>query len=802
MRYLLKKRITTFLFAFIFTALLSNLFAPVFTVYAQTVFDAASGGSGREDALNTDGSTNTTTGTDAASGGSGREDALNTDGSTNTTDPTTGTESTSGGNTATTPPPSGANIVESATYINQLNAEQEYGYMIGLGGWIAGLGGNIFELSFSNFVLKLGCYFVNSGDCSSVLLMEKGSGKVGAIVNELWKIIRDLFNLAMIMSIVYIGFKLILDADDSTAKKNLTSLIIAALLVNFSLYFAKLVIDVANFTTVQIYSQMLADPASAGTFSLVSADSNATSTGNFSVKATNESSIASSFMQVLLISSWFSEGSVASSWIFAIGALIFLSFLGLMFLYGAFMILYRFIALVILLIFSPVLFIGMVLPTFKSYSSAWRKKFIAYAFYAPAYVFLLYLSLYVLIQLRPTTGTYAQAFSEDSSTVMANMPIFLFFFIGMGMLYLSTKLAGSMSLRGAEASLKVASNAGKKITGYAATASLGAAGAGALMLANKRESETGKPTTSTHILNYAGKRMRDQKVFGVNTGKVVMDTKKQFKDGSAAATTRASNLYDKAQKDEKYKKATEVLTNPTSTPDEIERTIAGMKPEAIIEFAKTEKGKVALTTHAEKLRPEQIKALTDSKELSKADTNAIADTRKAAKKNSYNTKPEDIKEASSADLALFDVADFEKDNGKLAVHMTDEAIKKLPDDKFIESDKNKIKKARDKAFEEIVRTNTTIGGISTSDLLAMQPKDTAKLPIEVFRQSNFSEKLSANTVKSRFFADLDKSTQSEILTHLTNAINNIPGTASQAELDRLSDIDAWLKSPQGSSFGK
>ncbi|MFT5849376.1 MAG: hypothetical protein ACI9H6_000183 [Patiriisocius sp.] len=337
-----------------------------------------------------------------------------------------------------------------------------YNVAVGLGGWIAGLGGTVFDLSMEKTVLKMGCWFVASGSgCNGA----DGNGAVGGVVNVLWSFVRDLFNILFIFALVFIGLRTILNSEDSGTQRALGLLIAAALLINFSLYISKVVVDVANFTAVEIYNQ-----ASAGiddSYSLGAADGAARDTALVEF-STADRSIAGAYMQVLDISSWFAEIVEDRIIIYSILAMFFLIILGIVLLYGGLMLIVRFVAIIILLIFSPIMFLGWIFPGMASYSTKWRKMFVAYCFFAPAYIFMLYLGLYTLIQVK--SGLNMQPFS--TSFVSGGPPlsagvfeVFLFYMIGLVFLYAATKVASVASDAGAGASMKWGDNMVRKATG-------------------------------------------------------------------------------------------------------------------------------------------------------------------------------------------------------------------------------------------------------------------------------------------------------------------------------------------------
>ena len=92
-------------------------------------------------------------------------------------------------------------------------------------GWMVWASGLLLNLAITKYVVGFGAVFESSG--------------LGYSVNTLWATVRDIFNLTFIFGLVYIGFKMIFNSGDSNAKRMLGSLILAALLVNFSLFITK-----------------------------------------------------------------------------------------------------------------------------------------------------------------------------------------------------------------------------------------------------------------------------------------------------------------------------------------------------------------------------------------------------------------------------------------------------------------------------------------------------------------------------------------------------------------------------------
>jgi len=321
-----------------------------------------------------------------------------------------------------------------------------HNFAINIGGMFAGLGGVIFDLAIDQVVLKFGWWFKHGG--------------IGGVVNTIWEMIRDMFNILFIFSLIYIGIKTILDSTETGTKKLLGGLIIAALLINFSLYVTKVIVDISNFTAIQVNS--MASSKIEDSFINNFYTSSATDGGG---------SIAAGYMEVLRISSWFSAPvDTERILVFSMFSMFFLIILGFVLAYGGMMLIARFIALIFYMIFSPAMFLGWVLPSFKGIASKWWHGFLSYAFFAPAYIFMLYIGLYALQQMRQQLAPEGGAgFSEMFSGPFhaGAVQIFLFFAIGLGFLYASSKVAGIAAKAGAGTTMLTAHKMASRVGGYA-----------------------------------------------------------------------------------------------------------------------------------------------------------------------------------------------------------------------------------------------------------------------------------------------------------------------------------------------
>lgn len=75
-------------------------------------------------------------------------------------------------------------------------------------------------------------------------------------VSSAWGIVRDLSNLFFILILLYVSIKIILDLGSHEAKQTIVNIIIIALLINFSMFFTKVVIDTSNVLALVFYNKL------------------------------------------------------------------------------------------------------------------------------------------------------------------------------------------------------------------------------------------------------------------------------------------------------------------------------------------------------------------------------------------------------------------------------------------------------------------------------------------------------------------------------------------------------------------
>jgi hypothetical protein len=231
-------------------------------------------------------------------------------------------------------------------------------------------------------------------------------------VSTSWTTARDLANMAFLFILIYIAFTIILRADTSGTMSLLAGVIIVALLVNFSFFFSRVIIDAGNILTIQFYNAIPAPPISqtiqGAPVSGTVANGVSTVAGYaFSGDPTKTKDLTASIMNMIQVqnllnnqsfaaanggsssgNSSFTFNLVSTIFIF-IAAAIVLWLLTVAFITNGVKFLVRVVVLWFLIIVSPFAFVAAAVQgTSKGYFLQWRTLLITHAFYPVAFMFI------------------------------------------------------------------------------------------------------------------------------------------------------------------------------------------------------------------------------------------------------------------------------------------------------------------------------------------------------------------------------------------------------------------------------
>ncbi|MEI6490861.1 MAG: hypothetical protein WCO16_03850, partial [bacterium] len=224
------------------------------------------------------------------------------------------------------------------------------------------------------------------------------------IVNVGWNILRDITNLGYIFILLYVALNMILGTSTYKDKSIIAQIIVTAVLVNFSLFGAKVVVDASNIVAIQFYN--LITPANGSNTSAPTGITEqfmqvvnlqsvySTSQDKYSNASLLTNAGAGTSLSNGSVTGTVTSGGAAPYWRLALLAFVgsvFILGTSVVFFAGAFMFLSRTLTLMFLLMFSSIAFASRALPETEKHFKNWLHKLIDNCIFAPVFVGLLYI---------------------------------------------------------------------------------------------------------------------------------------------------------------------------------------------------------------------------------------------------------------------------------------------------------------------------------------------------------------------------------------------------------------------------
>ena len=214
-------------------------------------------------------------------------------------------------------------------------------------------------------------------------------------IESMWVVIRNISSIFIIFGLLYTSVATILDASKTSVKKMVGSIIMAGLLINFSLFFTKILIDTSNIVSMQFYRAIAPD--------FKNADLTKDGIGKLLSSAYKDGGISNIFQQSLKIPKLYTAGkdggflkgiNVLGNIQFATyGGAILMIIAGLSFFAAALAFIVRLIMLLLAMAFSPLFFVGMIFPKIQAEAKTYVDKFIGQLTFMPIYLLLMYVAL-------------------------------------------------------------------------------------------------------------------------------------------------------------------------------------------------------------------------------------------------------------------------------------------------------------------------------------------------------------------------------------------------------------------------
>jgi len=311
-----------------------------------------------------------------------------------------------------------------------------------------------------------------------------------------WTVVRDIANLSFIFILIYIAYTIIMRAETSGTMKMLAGVITMALLINFSFFITRAVIDAGNILSVQFYNAIdtprsVRSPLSkqncppdcvkdltAGVMDAVKVHG-LLGSDSFKAFIAKPGNSVGTFFQNFLVQT-----------LVFISTGIFISLLGFVFLIVGIKFIVRVVVLWLAIVASPLAFAARAVPnnkTAKEYYKMWQDNLIQSSFYPAVFLFLFFIMTFFLKALAGDTGLLPNIFdavakindpntstSEAGISIIANIGVRLGVVIVL--LYFAMRASDAVSSVGSDLANGITSWTGNRIAGASSWAARNTAG--------------------------------------------------------------------------------------------------------------------------------------------------------------------------------------------------------------------------------------------------------------------------------------------------------------------------------------
>lgn len=264
------------------------------------------------------------------------------------------------------------------------------GYFLQLiSGGILGISGTLFDEVIQFTILEMS---------TSI----QGEGGIGTSIDQTWGTLRDIANMFFILVLLFTAFKAMFELNTGNVSKTILNIIIVALLINFSMFFTKVVIDASNVVAIGFYNSIV---------NTGSTNANIPNEGQTERQEVTQKSISTGYMNLLGLQSWYdpkllTENKLDTSDILITGIMssVFMLIVAVVMFVTSIMFVTRWILLVLLIILSPVAFITIIIPGLKGNFDKWMQAVINQSFFAPLYFALTWVVFRIAVGYQQSAG--------------------------------------------------------------------------------------------------------------------------------------------------------------------------------------------------------------------------------------------------------------------------------------------------------------------------------------------------------------------------------------------------------------
>lgn len=281
-------------------------------------------------------------------------------------------------------------------------------------------------MGLTSLLTALAGLLLNASVYHTIIQMADTFKEVTAI-NTAWTVLRDLANMVFIFVILYASILLIVGKGKDT-QRLIVNMVMAAILINFSLFFTKVIIDVANLLAITFYSALA--PGSLDQFATAGM-------ANAIMDSLKLTSLYDLQTTPLVNGANIFTISIMSSIVFLISAFVFFAI--------SILLIIRYVVLIFVLILSPLMFVSMILPQLDKYRKQWWNALMGQAFFAPIYFLLTWVTVVVIRGLSEATFEASGSFADALTGASGSIPIIINFLVIIAFLIISLVIAKNIS---------------------------------------------------------------------------------------------------------------------------------------------------------------------------------------------------------------------------------------------------------------------------------------------------------------------------------------------------------------------
>ncbi|TAK57314.1 hypothetical protein EPO17_02295, partial [Patescibacteria group bacterium] len=616
-----------------------------------------------------------------------------------------------------------------------------------------------------------------------------------------WKVFRDLCTMFFIFILLYTAITTILGGglgSKENAKKVITTVVIAGLFINFSLFFTKLVIDASNVVSLSFYKALVPAPDSKNPFSPDGRTGlSAIFMQSLYIQTVYDPKALSAVKNDKLAGSGISGGFGASRiFINTIMGSIVMLVASIVFLAGAFFFMVRLVILLLLMVTSPIAFAGEALGgKAASQSKRWRESLIDQCLFMPVYLAVTYVGVKIIASpafqtaVNPGNSTLAGVTGGDSIAVIFNYCVVIIFLMASLIIAKEFGVLGAATFNGwAEGVLKA-------VPSWTGRNTVGRAGNWAdkklenTVLGNSRIGRSLREITTGGLAsNKFGSSMsfKDQ----VKLDKEISAKRKQIEDvdmlgkGSGNARIEMQKIMANGGPKNKAEQAIVDAVNKA------EISLNKMSPSDIVGLTAP-----VLTQNAPRLNDGQMKAIMKSDKFSDGEKEKILAARLAPidmqiaiindknksdidKENAQKALAEAVRNLSDADIENLGYERI-KDPALLAA-MPYSRFKVAIDKKsegYSQSQKNELRKIKLQPLQEALTFQALTPDPTRIEKalqkLTLKGEDMSKLPREILVDRDFAKFITPNALHKMIEDIPDKSVRDTIRTNMETVYGSL-----------------------------